>query len=78
MALPAALLARELPLPRTVHLARHDARGAFTGPACGQRDATGKGHARTLYSKNPERVTCKKCRRALDRHPPSPRGTTAP
>ena len=66
MALPAALLARELPLPRTVHLARHDARGAFTGPACGH------------YSKNPERVTCKKCRRALDRHPPSPRGTTAP
>lgn len=37
----------------------------FAGPLCGQRDIFGKHPARTLYTRDPDRVTCRKCRRAL-------------
>lgn len=45
-----------------VHL-QHPQRSA--SPLCGQVSANGRGWARTHYTTHPERVTCKKCRRAL-------------
>ena len=45
----------------------HMHRPGFAGPLCGQVSANGKGWARTHYSSAPERVTCKKCRKALEK-----------
>lgn len=36
------------------------------GPACGQVALGGRTWARTRYTTEPDRVTCKKCRRVID------------
>jgi RNA-directed DNA polymerase len=51
--------------PPVTHFAQHDDGGRFAGPLCGQRAADGKGHARTTYTRLAERVTCRKCAKAL-------------
>jgi len=53
--------------PPVVHLRRDDAQGRFAGAACGQVSMDGKGHARTPHTTDATRVTCKKCRKALER-----------
>ena len=45
----------------------HMHRPGYQGPLCGQVNATGKGWARTHYTTDPAKVTCKKCRKALDK-----------
>lgn len=47
--------------------ATHMHRPGFAGPLCGQVSATGRGWARTHYTSNPDCVTCRKCRKALDK-----------
>lgn len=60
-----------------VHL-QHPQRSA--SPLCGQVAAHGRGWARTPYTPHPDRVTCKKCRRAMDalRHTTPPAAAAAP
>jgi len=45
----------------------HMHRPGFAGPLCGQVSSNGKGWARTHYTSNPACVTCRKCRKALDK-----------
>ena len=45
--------------------ARHMHRPGFAGPLCGQVNATGKGWARTHYTTDPAKATCKKCAAAI-------------
>lgn len=45
----------------------HMHRPGFQGPVCGQVNATGKGWARTHYTADPAKATCKKCRKALEK-----------
>jgi hypothetical protein len=47
--------------PAAVHMHRP----GFRGPVCGQVNATGAGWARTGYTTDPQKVTCKKCLKAL-------------
>lgn len=47
--------------------ATHMHRPGFAGPLCGQVNATGKGWARTHYTTDPAKATCKKCRKALEK-----------
>lgn len=49
--------------PPITHLKKGGIGEPFAGPACGQRALDGKSHARTLYTTDPARVTCKKCQR---------------
>jgi len=41
------------------------------GPRCGQVAANGRGWARTHYTADPARVTCMKCRRAIEASNPT-------
>lgn len=47
--------------------ATHMHRPGFAGPLCGQVNATGKGWARTHYTNDPAKTTCKKCCKALEK-----------
>jgi hypothetical protein len=47
------------------HYKRTDGLGQFAGPLCGQRAMNGGGWARTNYTTDALRVTCKKCEKAL-------------
>jgi hypothetical protein len=67
MTAPPPLLRAFPQRPPTTHLERRGADGRFAGPACGQRALDGSSFARTLYAKDPARVTCKKCRAAIER-----------
>ena len=49
----------------------HMHRPGYQGPLCGQVNATGTGWARTRYTTDPSSVTCKKCRKALDKKAPA-------
>jgi hypothetical protein len=63
--------------PPTTHLKKGEIGEPFVGPACGQRAMDGKGHARTLYTTDPSRVTCQKCRKALVKTGPLAAPTTS-
>ncbi len=47
------------------HMHKRSAEGRLAGPLCGQRATDGTSFARTHYSTDAARVTCKKCLRAL-------------
>lgn len=49
------------------HMHRRDEAGRYTGPLCGQVSANGTGWARTHYTAEPAQVTCRKCRRAMEK-----------
>jgi hypothetical protein len=50
--------------PPVTHMAKHEGE-RFAGPLCGQRALDGTSHARTTYTNLAERVTCKKCAKAV-------------
>lgn len=51
--------------------ATHMHRPGYAGPLCGQVNATGKGWARTHYTTDPSKATCKKCCKALSKLAPT-------
>ena len=58
--------------------ATHMHRPGYRGPLCGQVSATGTGFARTHYTADPAKVTCKKCCKALAKLPATPDGSAHP
>jgi hypothetical protein len=55
--------------------ATHMHRTGYRGPLCGQVSATGTGFARTHYTADAAKVTCKKCCKALAKLPANPDGS---
>ena len=58
--------------PPVTHMHRAEPGQRFAGPMCGQVALDGKSHPRTPHTHDAVRVTCAKCRKALEK-----RGATA-